>query len=70
MNPTGAMEGTVNKTEIAAVTEEIRELRAERRQLHPNWPVDVSRAQYLDGLIDGLKRALNLTRQAKGRAGR
>jgi hypothetical protein len=60
----------VNKTEVAAVAQEIREVRAQRRKLHPDWPLDASRAQYLDGLIDGLKRALNVARQAKGRPGR
>jgi hypothetical protein len=60
----------VRKTEVAAVTQEIRVVRAQRRQLHPERPVDVTTAQYLDGLIDGLKRALNVARQAKSRPGR
>jgi hypothetical protein len=60
----------VRKTEVAAVTQEIRVVCAQRRQLHPDRPVDATTAQYLDGLIDGLKRALNVARQAKSRPGR
>jgi hypothetical protein len=53
----------MRRTEVAAVREAIHDAQAALACLDTSRPSEYLRAQYLDGVIDGLKRALVVTRR-------
>jgi hypothetical protein len=57
----------MRRTEVAAVREAIHDTQAALARLDTRRQSDYMQAQYLDGVIDGLKRALVITRRSMTR---